>query len=241
MNIRGLIRRAMPGLAAERARRHERQLREHLGLPELARRLEPAVASGPFTGLRYPADRLEEVDAPVAKLLGTYECELASIFEEATGPFYDIGSADGYYAVGMALRGHRVIAWDTSANARELCAAVAALNGVTIEQRATYTGEPMSEGLVLVDIEGAERDLLTGRVAAGLPTVLVEVHEDSHPGTSAQLREAFAPTHDARRIEQEPRTRPDSIRGWSEEEQNRALTEFRPPEMHWLLFTRRPR
>lgn len=237
MDLRAVARRVAPGVMADRARRHERRYRENLGLPELARRLDPVVQAGPFTGLRYPPDRFEEIDAPVAKLLGIYEQELYPIFEAARGPFYDIGSADGYYAVGMALRGHEVVAWDTSSNARELSTEVARLNGVTVDQRALYDGEPLTDGLVLVDIEGAEGDLLTPDVAAGLPSVLVEVHEDDFPGTGAQLREAFSATHYAREIRQQPRTPPAALAGWETEAQNRAMAEFRLPAMHWLLFT----
>ena len=189
--------------------------------------------------MRLPSARLDEIDAPVAKLLGTYELELAPIFEAARGPFYDIGSADGYYAVGMAIRGHQVVAWDASASARTVCADVAKLNGVMIDQRELYEGEPISDGLVLCDIEGGEADLLTAEVGARLPTVLVEVHDDSRPGTSAQLREAFAATHTARRIDQQPRKAPAALVDWTEEERNRSLAEFRPPAMHWLLFERR--
>jgi hypothetical protein len=110
---------------------------------------------------------------------------------------------------------------------------------VTIDQRGLYDREPLPDGLVLVDIEGAERDLLTGEVAAKLPAVLVEVHEDAFPGTSTRLCDAFAATHEVGVIEQERRTVPAAIEGWEVEEQNRALAEFRPPAMHWLYFTRR--
>src|SRR4051812_24657662 len=156
MDIRGLVRRLAPGVSADRARRYERRYRAQLGLPELARRLEPIVQDGPFRGLRYPPDRFEEIDAPVAKLLGIYEQELYPIFESATGSFYDIGSADGYYAVGMAIRGHHVVAWDTSRDARDLSTTVARHNGIEIDQRVSYDGEPIgADGLVLCDIEGA--------------------------------------------------------------------------------------
>jgi hypothetical protein len=236
--IRKLARRVAPRLAADRARKFERDFRTGLGIPDLARRLSPTVQGGPFAGLRYPPERFEEIDGPVTKLLGTYESELYPMFEAASGPFYDIGSADGYYAVGMALRGHRVTAWDTSANARDLCAEVARINGVSVDQRVLYGGEPIPEGLVLCDIEGAENELLTADVARGLPTVVVEVHEDERPGTSDRLRRAFAATHRVERIDQRQKVIPAVISGWTEEEKRRAITEFRPPLMHWLVFTR---
>lgn len=237
MDPKALARQIAPGFFADRARKHERRYRERLGIPDLARRLEPVVQAGPFAGLRYPPERFEDIDAPVAKLVGTYEQELHSVFEQAQGPFYDVGSADGYYAVGMALRGHPVIAWDSSRSARDLCAEVARLNGVTIDQRGLYDGAPLTGGLMLCDIEGAEVELFSADVARGLPTVLIEVHEDNFPSAGEQLRAAFAATHQVRRIAQERRERPAAIAGWDTEDQNRAMAEFRPRAMHWLLFT----
>ncbi len=240
--LRSAARRIAPNVMADRARRYERDFRSSRGIPDLARRLDPVVAAGPSRGLRYPPERFEAVDAPVAKLLGTYELELHPVLEQAVGnglPFYDIGAADGYWAVGMAVRGLSVTAWDLSADARELCTEVAALNDVPVRLEAEYRGEPIASGLVLCDIEGAEGALLTAEVAMGLPHVVVEVHEDSHPGTGAMLREAFAGTHTATMIEQAPRKPPAAISGWSAQERELALGEFRGPALHWLHFRRR--
>lgn len=54
----------------------------------------------------------------VPKLLGSYECELHEIIESALRSNHhrviDVGSAEGYYAVGFALkRGCHVVAFDT--------------------------------------------------------------------------------------------------------------------------------
>jgi hypothetical protein len=97
---------------AERARDYERALRESEGLTELARRFVDnqgtTVLHGPFAGLMYPRDLLlAQADAPIAKLLGTYEQELHPVFEEVIAKqprtIIDIGAAEGYYAVGLAL------------------------------------------------------------------------------------------------------------------------------------------
>src|SRR5437660_11467263 len=64
------------------------------------------VRQGPFAGMRYIDRAIGSAYLP--KLLGTYECELAAIIEEvcARGPrlIIDLGAAEGYYAVGLALR-----------------------------------------------------------------------------------------------------------------------------------------
>jgi len=64
------------------------------------------VASGPFRGMRYVARAYHS--AYHAKLLGTYEMELHGIVEElcreTPGIIVDVGAAEGYYAVGLAMR-----------------------------------------------------------------------------------------------------------------------------------------
>src|SRR4051812_36819220 len=99
---RSVAEQVAPGLVADRARRHERRFREQEGITALARRLggdEPRVLAGPFAGMRYPARRMAEVNAPVAKLVGAYEAEIVDVFGRAIGRgdgcFVDVGCADG--------------------------------------------------------------------------------------------------------------------------------------------------
>src|SRR3954454_14188586 len=98
--LRSTVRRHAPAFMADRARRYEAGLRERQGITEMAGRVEPVVAAGPFQGLRSLPDRLAEVDAPVAKFAGAYEQEIASAFEPHYSRFVDVGCADGYYVVG---------------------------------------------------------------------------------------------------------------------------------------------
>jgi precorrin-6B methylase 2 len=212
----------------------------------------PVVQAGPFAGMTYPADRLADVDVPVAKLLGGYEHEIAWVFERAiamnVSTFIDIGCADGYYAVGMAHASPTttVYAYDLASSARALCAQTASASDVTdrvrIGRRFTVDlldSLPAEGALVLCDIEGAEVELLDARAAAALVTsvVVVEAHDDERPDASAHLREAFARTHDAVTVSQRPRqVSPAAIAGWSLREQSRALREFRGPRLHWIVF-----
>lgn len=76
----------------------------------------------------------------------------------------------------------------------------------------------MVGALVLCDIEGAEGalfgdPLLLRRVHNS--TVVIEVHEDAHPGMSRDLQRQFVDSHRIERVEQEPRSD--------------DLLEFRPP------------
>lgn len=248
---RAALRRRLPGVAAARARRYESKLRADRGITALAERYVTAHGSttsgGPFRGLRYPPDRLAEVDAPVAKLVGAYEQELASIFTEAAVEglgLVDVGCADGYYAVGYPLiaPGATSYAYDIAGSARRLCRTLARLNGVEdrvrIGSRVDLEQLPPDAGLMLVDIEGAEVELLTAdsvRSLGGI-RIVIEAHEDERPGAVAHLTEVLAPTHDVRTVRRSPRRPQDfpALGGWSAEDAQRALDELRAPRQVWL-------
>src|SRR5438105_426555 len=86
---------------------HEQRAAGFKGLLEADLR-ELTVLDGPFRGLRYPsASSLHSGLLP--KLLGTYEAELHGPIEHLLksrtyGAVVDVGAAEGYYAVGFALR-----------------------------------------------------------------------------------------------------------------------------------------
>src|SRR4051812_32345587 len=100
---RSAVQRMAPGWMAERARRYERAYRDREGVTSLAERFAAEhghrVSGGPFQGLEYHRD-LANVDAPIAKLAGTYEEELHDALERALAShpsrFIDFGCADGY-------------------------------------------------------------------------------------------------------------------------------------------------
>jgi hypothetical protein len=240
---------------ADRARRYEREVRRVAGVTAAAQRLldgtHPVVQAGPFAGMAYPPHRLADVDAAAAKLLGVYEQEIAWVFERAivgnVSNFIDIGCADGYYAVGMACASPTMttFAYDLSSSARALCAEVATASGVGTRVRigkrcsADVLGSlPVDRALVLCDIEGAEVELLDAVVAETLATsvVVVEVHEAARPGAGGQLQSAFAGTHEAVTVFQQPREVPEPLAAWPLRERSIALTEFRDPRLHWIVF-----
>ena len=91
----------------------------------------------------------------------------------------------------------------------------------------------------MCDIEGGEVELLDVPMATALATyvVVVEVHEDSRPGASDRLKQAFARTHDALTVPQQPRSSPPAqLAEWPARERARALSEFRGPRLHWIVF-----
>jgi hypothetical protein len=241
---------------ADRARRYERTLRRRKGVTELAERLlagrAAIVKAGPFAGMTYPSNRIQDIDAAVAKLLGTYEQEIAWVFQRAVErqvqTFIDIGCADGYYAAGIAHASPTTttFAYDLAPSARELCAQTAAAAGVEnrvrIGKRFTVSALaalPARRALVLCDIEGGEVELLDSGAAAALRSsvVVVEVHEDERPGAGERLTQAFAGTHDAVTVRQQPRCGvPAALAEWTSDERARALSEFRGSELHWIVF-----
>jgi hypothetical protein len=250
---RRLAVRYAPGVMADRARRYERGLRERQGVTAAARALvqrgEAIVQAGPFAGLRYPAERLDEVDAPAAKLLGSYERELSPVFAAAVNAgvrtFVDIGCADGYYAVGMARAtpGLTTHAFDLSGSARRLCRAVAELNAVSDRVRVRGRFEPrvldditVAGGLLLCDIEGAEHRLFDRPLVQRLRdvTVVIEVHVHENPAHTDDLGARLARTHAVQVIRQAPRPPVDGLPAV-------AVAEFRDRDLHWLVAEPRGR
>lgn len=187
--------------------RHHAELRRSAAEVFSGRR----VLSGPFAGLRYPG--LEgHGSAILAKLLGTYEAELHDFVEQVlrTAPptIVDVGCAEGYYAVGCALRqpDARIVAADISPHARELCAEMAQLNGVagqvcimgkvTREILMKFGAE--SAGWIICDCEGGEEELFDKEVVQSLASwsLLIELHEHIVPGIEERLSPLLGETHD---------------------------------------------
>ena len=70
-----------------------------------------AVRSGPFAGLRFPEAAVagpHHADSLPAKLLGSYQQQLhpalERLLESGFSTIENVGAAEGYYAVGLALR-----------------------------------------------------------------------------------------------------------------------------------------
>lgn len=161
----------------------------------VTRRLGTTVCSGPFRGMRIVPDTIEGSRA--LKLLGMYEPPVQRVLSEYRGPFVNIGAGDGYYAVGMALRGCEVIAYETKDSLRADILKMAELNGVSIDVRGTFTREDadsIGKCLVLCDIEGGEIEVLHGM---GHSIMLVECHLVDGALTDSVLVERFSATHDA--------------------------------------------
>ena len=230
-------------LAVWRSRMIAQSIRERLGSNVLA---------GPFAGMAYIDAATEGALAP--RLLGTYESELhPHILALADGNVdcvIDVGCAEGYYAVGLArlLPQATVYAFDRDVAALNACRAMAAQNGVA--ERVVVAGEFKPETferfadrrcLVIMDVEGAEDDLLRPDLAPSLArmNLIVETHDLLRPGVRERVTARFAATHDILRVDPGPKGQvlPDSMRAMSHLDQLLAVWEFRAGPTPWLVMT----
>ncbi len=214
------------------------------------------VRGGPLKGMFYLPGLEATSGDLVAKLVGAYEAELHPVFERwiASGAtrVLDVGSAEGYYAVGLAhaMPDATVYAYDIDPAARAKCAELAALNGVTdrvvIEGEctpATLADHPEDGVLLLSDCEGYERVLLDPVAAPRLQrwTVLVELHEFLDAGITETLRERFSATHDVEVIEGVDRdgSAYAELAGVDPRALRALLSENRPGAMRWMALSPR--
>lgn len=190
------------------------QLVEDLNARALkALNIEPGwttIQAGPFAGMQYPTKSTGSLVGP--KLIGRYEQEIESWVVDAIKVDYDlvmdVGSAEGYYAVGFAYanRSTQVRAYDADAGSQQLVATIAARNGV--EDRVHVGGfcdhselqkhiATARRALVIVDIEGYEAGLLDPSRAPALAgaDMLVELHEYVRPGVTYRILDRFSATH----------------------------------------------
>lgn len=217
--------------------------------------VEPRILTGPFRKMLY----LNTSDfGPIApKWLGSYEMEIQDLVGEFCGSGYatiaNIGSAEGYYAVGFARASAatRIFAFDIDPFARRALAALAEMNGVAdrIEIRKICTWNALNDlrpekQLLFIDIEGAEMGLLDPGKCDSLrrSDILVELHQSGDRSNEIEetICSRFAATHDIQRRQQTDRSEwiAANRHVWdkrlSEEEVVRATNEFRRGNQVWL-------
>jgi hypothetical protein len=249
--IEASIIRLARGLRRRRTRVFVERLIEQL-------RQNPSVQKGRFTGMRY-ASIEATCSAILPKLLGTYEAELDAVFETLFTQIYDriidVGCAEGFYAVGLALRFPNcpVAAFDTDPKARELCSDNAVLNevdgqvtiGGTIHAHELAALAQGQRNLIICDCEGYEDTLFPEEHAAAYAQsdLVIETHDFITPGIRERLVSRFRPTHQIRIIHsiddlQKARTYlSDPVDHLDIEVKEIAFAEGRPVIMEWLHLT----
>lgn len=220
------------------------------------------VLRGPFKGMIYP-NFVSTGSVLYPKLSGIYEKEIQPIFDEIKLKkykyIYDIGCAEGYYAIGLkrAIPEAEVYAFDIDLHAQKLCSNMAKVNEVkvhiegecSIERLKTmdFSGEICS--LIISDCEGAERTLFTKDVIYNLRNCecLIEVHDwlQYDTPTLDQLIEDFNKTHNYTLIygvddyEKVYRYQVKEFEGLTIEEKFMIMAEHRRRLGEWLYFTPR--
>ena len=194
----------------------------HYQLNPLAEKLtslvfpELTVKNGVFAGMKYP--EIKSVGSTLfPKLLGSYEKELEPVIEKICQKKYteivDVGCAEGFYAVGLAMRipTATVYAFDVDTVAINLCQKMAELNGVgdrvilgSFCDAETLKNLSITEKrLIVCDCEGYEKQLFTEDAIPFLAKddLLIEIHDMKDIEISTTLRQRFAKTHKIETIE----------------------------------------
>jgi hypothetical protein len=167
------------------------------------------VLNGPFKGISYPSLDITEA-ALVPKIVGTYEAQLHPFITQVTNTNYsdiiDVGSAEGYYAVGFAhhMRDSKIHCYDINEKDLDFCRKMAKKNGLTnltYNNRCTpetlITFDFKGKGFILCDCEGYELELFTPEVINKLKNIdlLIEMHDVANPVISSAILSRFQYTH----------------------------------------------
>ncbi len=168
------------------------------------------VKFGPFAGMQLGPRSGE--GCHLAKLMGVYEQPLWTVIMAAISRQYssiiNVGAAEGYYAIGMALQmpEGRILAYEGNPVARAVLEELVTLNEVghrvdcrgmfRTEDLAACDGQPV---LVICDIEGGEFDLFSELSIKFLRNadLIIETHDVGGRGLTAELARRFSETHDA--------------------------------------------
>jgi hypothetical protein len=211
------------------------------------------VMQGPLQGLDFLPQSAE--GCHIAKLLGCYEQPLQPFIEQAIQKQYatvlNIGCAEGYYAVGMALRmpHTRVLAHDLNPKAQEVCSALAVKNKVADRVEvaglfipADFAAYAAQDVLLMCDIEGAERELLDPAAYPALQSmdIIVESHECLIPGITQLLIDRFKDTHNITLVQDDGQRQLVKAPAWFNNlahlDQLLATWEWRSGPTPWLVM-----
>ncbi len=194
-------------LKIKRVKAERKKTIQHL--PIYTKINELTVLQGPFKGMKYPSQQ-SVGGLSNAKIAGTYELELAPLIEEIKQTSYnvivDVGCAEGYYAVGLAMHKPEttIYAYDIDHTARRLCnAMITANNTSNVQVRTFCTPESLAaidfgtKGLVISDCEGYEKKLFNVESVNNLRNcdVLIETHDFMDIEITSYLMDLFAETH----------------------------------------------
>jgi hypothetical protein len=211
------------------------------------------VMQGPLADMDFLRESAE--GCHIAKLLGCYEQPLQGFVEAAIQKQYpiilNIGCAEGYYAVGMALRmpNTRVLAHDLNPKAQQICAELAIKNKVSdrvavggLFNPSDFANFARQKVLVMCDIEGAERELLDPGISPDLKgmDIIVESHECLVGGVTQLLIERFKASHNITLVQDDGQRQLHKPPSWfinlAHLDQLLATWEWRSGPTPWLVM-----
>lgn len=241
-----------PAVRASVLRKAERHVRKQriADVERLCRKVTGGiVAAGPFKGMAVPGSIGSPHYHVAPKLLGLYEMELHDAIERivsrSPSTIVVAGSAEGYYAIGLAVRlaGTPVFSFDLVDRCKRDTATMADANRVQVSILGECTKRSLAECLsadaaIVMDVEGAEMTLLDPDEVSDLRTadILVESHDRSEITEAVKAR--FSGSHSIAVIEEGSRPNVPHIdaANWSSAMRSMAVCEFRSDAMHWLYM-----
>lgn len=219
------------------------------------------AVAGPFRGMRIELSPLSSRHL-LGYILGSQELELRPAIEAVVARGYrtmlNVGAADGYYAVGLALRAPQaqVEAFEALPELHPVIARTAAANGVAdriaVEGSCTPAvlrarlASAEAPALIMMDIEGGEIELLDPAAIPELAQadILVETHDAFVAHATATLIDRFQKTHDVACYTARPRVLGDfpqdflpRLRRWFPRLAVELMNERRTGRQRWLLLT----
>ena len=190
----------------------------HVALDEAARKIfaDRIVCNGPFKGLRLHTEATES-GSTYAMLLGSFESEIQPYIIAAVKKQYavivNIGCADAYYAVGLALNLPASIVYAFDADKKALAKARRNAMANNVQNRIKFSGlfsaksfstiDLQKKSLFIVDCEGAERNIFTKDTAPALrhADLIIEMHINIYPDLEDHFTRVFSATHDIKVID----------------------------------------
>jgi hypothetical protein len=219
------------------------------------------AVAGPFRGMQIELSPLSGRHL-LGYLLGSQELELRDAINQIVARGYrtilNIGAADGYYAIGLAVRSPqaRVEAFEALTEFHPLIARTARTNGVssrvtihgicTVDMLRARLEAASAPALIVMDIEGGEAELLDPRAIPQLAQadILVETHDAFVAGVTESLIDRFSATHEISCHTARPRKLSDfppeflpRLRRWFPRLAVELMNERRTGLQRWLVLT----
>ncbi len=217
---------------------------------------DSVIKYGPFQGFKLSNDAYWGAADHGTMILGIYEQEILNEItkENNKSVFVDLGAADGYYGIGVLINQHfkKSYCFEISEKGRATIRRNAELNGklneILILGTATsnfydfIAPEDRNDCLILIDIEGAEFEILSDETFKNLPKAIfiIEIHEwyEDIESKLKRLIHNSSKTHQVTEILMTSRDLSafSELKDWHDNDRWLLCSERREHLMKWLRF-----